>query len=112
MMLEKKAPYAQKNWLKTIRGLMLFAIKENDRAEDATAGVTGARPIIKRHGHKTWGEEQIAVYRHKHTIGTMARLAIEMVLNIAERRGDVCTYLVCSISSAVGLSGVKVNGRC
>ncbi|MFY9882654.1 MAG: hypothetical protein WAK39_25160 [Pseudolabrys sp.] len=88
MMLEKKAPYAQKNWLKTIRGLMLFAIKENYRAEDPTAGVTAARPIIKSHGHMTWGEEQIAAYRHKHPIGTMARLAIELVLNIAARRGD------------------------
>src|SRR4249920_213794 len=38
-MLEKKKPYAQKNWLKTIRGLMLYAIKENYRADDPTAGV-------------------------------------------------------------------------
>jgi hypothetical protein len=38
-MLEKKAPHAQKNWLKTIRGLMLFAVKENYRADDPTAGV-------------------------------------------------------------------------
>jgi len=27
--LEKKKRHAQKNWLKTIRGLMLFAIREN-----------------------------------------------------------------------------------
>ncbi|MGA7668677.1 MAG: tyrosine-type recombinase/integrase [Pseudolabrys sp.] len=88
MMLEKKAPYAQKNWLKTLRGLMLFAVKENYRADDPTAGVNAARPVIKSHGHMTWGEEQIAVYRERHPIGTMARLAIELVLNIAARRGD------------------------
>ncbi|MFZ0350209.1 MAG: tyrosine-type recombinase/integrase [Pseudolabrys sp.] len=88
MMLEKKAPYAQKNWLKTLRGLMLFAIKENYRADDPTAGVNAARPVIKSHGHMTWGEEQIAAYRDRHPIGTMARLAIELVLNIAARRGD------------------------
>ncbi|MGC2825076.1 MAG: tyrosine-type recombinase/integrase [Pseudolabrys sp.] len=88
MMLEKKAPYAQKNWLKTIRGLMLFAIKENYRADDPTAGVNAARPVVKSHGHMTWGEEQIAAYRDRHPIGTMARLAIELVLNIAARRGD------------------------
>jgi integrase len=88
MMLEKKAPYAQKNWLKTIRGLMLFAVKENYRADDPTAGVNAARPVIKSHGHMTWGEEQIAAYRDRHPIGTMARLAIELVLNIAARRGD------------------------
>ena len=88
MMLERKAPYAQKNWLKTLRGLMLFAIKENYRADDPTAGVNAARPVIKSHGHMTWGEEQIAAYRDRHPIGTMARLAIELVLNIAARRGD------------------------
>ena len=67
---------------------MLFAIKENYRADDPTAGVNAARPVIKSHGHMTWGEEQIAAYRDRHPIGTMARLAIELVLNIAARRGD------------------------
>jgi integrase/recombinase XerD len=87
-MLEKKAPYAQKNWLKTIRGLMLFAIKENYRADDPTAGVNATRPVVKSHGHMTWRKEQITAYRDRHPIGTMARLAIELVLNIAARRGD------------------------
>ena len=58
------------------------------RADDPTAGVNAARPVVKSHGHMTWGEEQIAAYRHKHPIGTMARLAIELVLNIGARRGD------------------------
>src|SRR5262249_29166114 len=33
-MLKKKKPHAQKNWLKTLRGLMLFAIEENFRSSD------------------------------------------------------------------------------
>ncbi|MGC1846532.1 MAG: tyrosine-type recombinase/integrase, partial [Pseudolabrys sp.] len=84
----KEGTIRAKNWLKTLRGLMLFAIKENYRADDPTAGVNAARPVIKSHGHMTWGEEQIAAYRDRHPIGTMARLAIELVLNIAARRGD------------------------
>ena len=87
-MLEKKKPYAQKNWLKTIRGLMLFAIKEKYRADDPTAGLRAAKPPTKSTGHMTWGDEQIAAYRDKHPIGTMARLAIELLLNVAARRGD------------------------
>ena len=87
-MLEKKRPYAQKNWLKTLRGLMLFAVAKNYRGDDPTAGVIAAKPPVKSHGHMTWGDEQIAAYRKRHPIGTMARLAIELLLNVAARRWD------------------------
>ena len=39
-------------------------------------------------GHMTWGAAQIAAYRQRHLLGTMARLAIELLLNIAARRED------------------------
>jgi hypothetical protein len=35
--IEKKKPFAQKNWLNTLRGLMLFSIKKNYRADDPSA---------------------------------------------------------------------------
>jgi integrase len=38
----------------------------------------------------TWGEAQIAPYRERHPLGTTARLAIELLLNVAARRGDAC----------------------
>jgi integrase/recombinase XerD len=85
-LLEKKQPYAQKNWLKTLRGLMQFAIKEGCRADDPTAGIKAFS--VKSRGHMTWGEEQIAEYRERHPIGSMARLALELLLNVAARRGD------------------------
>ena len=37
----------------------------------------------------TWLEPQIAQYRAHHQLGTVARLAIELLLNIAARRHDV-----------------------
>jgi integrase len=40
----------------------------------------------------TWGDEQIAQYRKRHANGTMARLAMELMLNIAARRHDA--YLI------------------
>jgi site-specific recombinase XerD len=46
-LLEKKPVHAQKNWLKTLRGLMLFAVAENYRADDPTATVKAARPAVK-----------------------------------------------------------------
>jgi integrase len=87
-LIEDRPTYAQKNWLKTLRGLMLFAVKENYRADDPTSGVKAAKPAVKSRGHMTWGNAQIAAYREKHAIGTTARLAIELLLNVAARRGD------------------------
>jgi hypothetical protein len=86
--IEKKKPHAQKNWLKTLRGLMLFAIKENFRVDDPTDGVRAAKPPMKSKGHMTWGDAQIATFRERHAIGTMPRLALELLLNVAARRGD------------------------
>lgn len=40
-------------------------------------------------GHHTWTEEEIAQYRRKHALGTMARLTLELALNTAARRCNV-----------------------
>jgi integrase len=39
-------------------------------------------------GHATWTDEEIAQFRAHHPLGGMARLAIELVLAVAGRRGD------------------------
>jgi len=85
--LELKKPYAQKNWLKTLRGLMLFAIAQNYRADDPTKDVRPVR-VAKSRGHMTWEQLEIEAYRNTHAVGTVARLALELMLNIAARRGD------------------------
>src|SRR5262249_4703584 len=76
------------NWLRTVRELRLFAIKENYRIDDPTAGIRAMKPPVKSSGHMTWGNEQIAAYRDKHPISTVSRLALELLLNVAARRGD------------------------
>ena len=45
-------------------------------------------PRKKTLGHLTWHDPQIAAYRERHAIGTTARLALELLLNIAARRQD------------------------
>ena len=67
---------------------MLFAIAQNYRADDPTAGLNAAKPGVKSHGHMTWQQPEIDAYRNRHALGTAARLAIELMLNIAARRGD------------------------
>jgi integrase/recombinase XerD len=85
--LEEKKRYAKRNWLKTIRVLMAFAIAEGIRADNPCIGVELPK-APKSMGHMTWLEPQIAMYRERHKLGTVARLALELLLNIAARRYD------------------------
>ena len=40
-------------------------------------------------GHHTWTEDEIARFRDRHPLGTMARLTLELALNTAARRCNV-----------------------
>src|SRR5262249_32288330 len=39
-------------------------------------------------GHATWTDEEIEQYREHYALGTKARLALELLLAVAARRGD------------------------
>jgi integrase len=80
---------AQKNWLKTLRGLMAFAVDEKLITSDPTKDIKIKKAKMKSAGFKTWLEPQVEQYRQHHALGTMARLALELLLNIAARRYDV-----------------------
>jgi integrase/recombinase XerD len=86
-LLEPLKPHAQKNYLKTIRALMGFAVVNNMRADNPTDGVKAIK-AAKSMGHMTWLEPQIAMYRERYKLGTVARLALELLLNIGPRRYD------------------------
>ena len=85
--LAGKTPIMQKVWLKALRHLIAFAIVEGECRTDPTLGIKAARPP-KTSGHVTWGDAQILQYREHYANGTMARLAMELMLNIAARRHD------------------------
>jgi len=80
-------PWAANNWLRLLKRLMKFAVEIGMRRDDPTTGV--ARIKVKSKGFPTWEEEHIAKYRECHPLGTMARLALELLLNTGQRRGDV-----------------------
>jgi integrase len=83
MVNEKNStPFGQRNFLNTLRAML----EEGRVPDDPTLGVT--RQKIKSTGYRTWSEEHIAQYRRKHPLGTMPRLAIELMLATAARRGD------------------------
>jgi integrase len=83
-----KKPHARKSWLKALRGLKKYAVQIGMIAADPTRDIRIARPP-KSEGHKTWGELEIAAFRAKHPLGSRARLALELLLNTGQRRGDV-----------------------
>jgi integrase len=88
-MFAKKAAtrFAARNWLKTVRALMQFAVAEGLLATDPTAGIKNLSG--KTDGFRTWNEDDIAAFETRHLIGTRERLALALLVNTAQRRGDV-----------------------
>lgn len=87
MVAKIEKPQAKRNWLKAIRGLLAYAVTIGMREDDPTQGVK--TKIKKSAGFYTWEEADIAAYRERHTIGSTARLALELLLGTAQRRSDV-----------------------
>jgi integrase len=86
--LDARPPFAKRNWLRALRPLMQFAVSINMISNDPTRDIKAKVPR-KGDGFRAWGEGQIAAFRNHHRLGTRARLAIELLLNTAQRRGDV-----------------------
>ena len=85
---EKAAtPFAQRNFLNTLRAMFKWAAEEGRIPDDPTLGVT--REKVKTTGYKTWSEDHIGRFEAKHPIGTKARLAFAFLLYTGQRRGDV-----------------------
>jgi integrase len=83
-----RKPFAARNWLKTLRGLMQFAIAIGLRSDGPTAGLKMAKAPTGG-GFHSWTEAEIAQYEARHPIGTRARLAMALLLYTAARRGDI-----------------------
>jgi integrase len=88
-MFTKKADkrFAARNWLKTVRVLMTFAVSNGLLKEDPTLGIKNLSGETK--GYRTWDEDDIAAFEARHPIGTRERLALELLLCTAQRRSDV-----------------------
>ncbi len=87
-LISKLRPYAQRNMLKTLRGLMAFAVVEGLIDIDPTMGVK-LKPVKDTGGFSMWPVEAIEKYRARHKLGTRPRLALELLYGTMQRRGDV-----------------------
>jgi integrase len=88
-LLGSKKPFAARNWLKTLRGLMQYMVASEQRADDPTVGIK--LPKARAGEIHSWTEAEIKQYEARHPIGSRARLALGLLLYTAQRRGDVVT---------------------
>ena len=64
----------------------LLAIEKANPVEQA------ARISAPTKGFHSWNDDEITQYRKRHPIGTAARLALEIILWTAQRRGDAAKF--------------------
>jgi hypothetical protein len=62
----QSTPAAQKNYLKALRGLMVYALAKKLIADDPTESLKPTKAARKSNGHLTWHDEQITQYRERH----------------------------------------------
>lgn len=80
-------PASANKFLKTMRGLFAWAVRNGHVDEDPTAGVQRVR--YRTEGYPAWTMEDVRVFRDCHAVGTKARLAMEMFLLTGLRRSDL-----------------------
>ncbi len=80
-------PFAQRNFLNTLRAVFQWALEEGRVPDNPTLGVK--RVKVKTSGYKTWSEAHLERFEARYPIGTKARLAFGLLLYTGQRRGDV-----------------------
>jgi integrase len=87
-LLGSKTPNVARQWLKTLRGLLQFAVETGLIKTNPTAGIRAAKPP-KTEGWHSWSETEIARFEECYAIGTKPRLAMALLLYTAVRRSDL-----------------------
>ncbi|MHC2247855.1 tyrosine-type recombinase/integrase [Bradyrhizobium elkanii] len=82
-----KAPGAADKLVKYLRALFKWAITKKHTKVNPAVGVA---KINETDGWHTWTNAEVEQYRKRHGVGTKARLALEIMLNIGARRSDAC----------------------
>jgi integrase len=83
----KEFPAAARNLRKQLRRLFAFAVKCRMRPDNPVDHTARIKPKIDA-GWKAWSEEDVAAYQARHSLGTMARLTLELMLWTGNRKSD------------------------
>ena len=87
--VERRAqtPGHANNFLTAMRGLFSWAVRNGYVEQNPTFGIEGIR--YKSDGHPAWNKDDVIAFRQRHCEGTMARLAMELLLITGLRRSDI-----------------------
>jgi integrase len=85
--LNKKTPAAAANWRKALRGFIDHCLALEMLTVDPLVGLKLVS--IKSNGHHPWEPEECRLFEKRHAIGTRARLAYELLLQVGQSRCDV-----------------------
>jgi integrase len=86
-LIRSKKRFAARDWLKAIRALMKYAVEIGLRAGNPATDVK--LPNQKTDGYHSWTEAEIEQFEACHAPGTIARMALTVLLYTGQRRGDV-----------------------
>ena len=87
MDLKAGTPAAANNLLRVLRVLMKFAEERGWREDNPAAKVK--KLVYRSEGFKTWSEAEIAAFEKRWALGTLQRLAFDLLLYTGQRSGDV-----------------------
>lgn len=80
-------PAQANHFLKTMRGLFSWALKNDHVTIDPTAGISPLK--YKTDGFAPWDMEDLARFYAQWPIGTKPRLAVELMIHTGLRRSDI-----------------------
>jgi integrase len=80
-------PAKANEWRVALRDMFRFAVRRKLIGINPADGLKKMRPK-RPDGHHTWTEAEVEQFRRKHVVGTKARLALELHLELALRRSD------------------------
>jgi integrase len=83
-----ESPSVQRNMLRAVRHFTKFAVGAGLIDLDPAIGVTRAK-MTKTGGFYTWTEDDVTKFEARHPVGSTARLALALYLNLGVRKSDV-----------------------
>jgi integrase len=78
----------QRNMLRALRHFLKYAVTAGMIAEDPSVGVSRIK-MKSTGGFTPWNEEHVAKFEAVHPVGSQARLALALYLNLGVRKSDV-----------------------
>ncbi|NOT42906.1 MAG: tyrosine-type recombinase/integrase [Alphaproteobacteria bacterium] len=85
---DRLEPHASNNLLRAMRHLCRYAVERGKLKVDPTLGLKKVK-LGKTDGVHTWTLDEIEKFEARHKVGTRARLALDLMLYLGQRRSDI-----------------------